>query len=209
MLSLLAQAQTAPAPAPVPAAEEEITILPDVQVTATKDARPVREVPMNVSAVDANTVSKFNLLNVADVASVTPGLDVNTNDPRNPIPTMRGITFNPDSGTSAAVDVYWNEIAVGAPTAFRTMYDVGQIEVLRGPQGTLRGRSSPGGAITIATHKPDMNNYGASVSQQFSTEHLFNTQIMANVPILKGVLALRLAMICVLKRCKSWPTCRS
>jgi iron complex outermembrane recepter protein len=172
---------------------EQVVALPSYTVTAEKMARPAQEVPMAVVAIDAAKVEDFQLLNFQDVQRVSPGLDVNVNDPRNPVPTLRGITFNPDSGTTAAVDVYWNEIAVGAPTAFRAMYDVGQIEVLRGPQGTLRGRSSPGGAITIATRKPDMAAWGGSVVQTVSAEGLLNTQVAINLPLAKDKLALRLA----------------
>ncbi len=186
-----------PGQQPPPAAQgpnlEQIIPLPAYTVTAEKVARPAQEVPMTVVAIDTKKVSDFQLVNFQDIQRVSPGLDVNTNDPRNPVPTIRGITFNPDSGTTAAVDVYWNEIAVGAPTAFRAMYDVGQIEVLRGPQGTLRGRSSPGGAITIATRKPDMADWGASIQQSMSNQYLFNTQIAINVPLVKDRLALRVA----------------
>jgi iron complex outermembrane recepter protein len=167
--------------------------LPSFTVTAQKVARPIQEVPMAVVALNTETLSELKLFNVEDIQKVTPGLSVNMTDARNPIPSMRGITFNPDSGTTAAVDVYWNETAVSAATAFRAMYDVGQIEVLRGPQGTLRGRSSPGGAITISSRRPDMDNFQASLQQSASDQGLINTHASLNLPLVKGKLALRLA----------------
>lgn len=171
----------------------DIFELPTYMVTATKEPRSIQEVPMSVDAIDASKLSDLNLFNLEDVQNITPGLFINTNDPRNPVPSLRGITFDPDSGTSAAVDVYWNETAINASTAFRSMYDISQIEVLRGPQGTLRGRSSPGGAITIATRRPDMELFGASLSMSASDQNLFNTQIAINAPIVAGKLALRIA----------------
>ncbi len=180
-------------PADIPVDDSKPIELPSFVVTAEKVARAAQEVPMAVVAIDSQKVADFKIFNVQDVQNVSPGLNVNTVDPRNPIPTVRGVTFNPDSGTTAAVDVYWNEMAVSASTAFRAMYDVGQIEVLRGPQGTLRGRSSPGGAITISSRKPDLDDYGASVQQTVSNQNLYNTQAAINVPIVKGKLALRLA----------------
>jgi iron complex outermembrane receptor protein len=172
---------------------EEIVELQAFTVSAQKTPRTIQEVPMAVVAVDSTKMSDFKIFNVQDVQNVSPGLDVKTTDARNPIPSLRGITFNPDSGTSAAVDVYWNETAVGASTGFRSLYDVGQIEVLRGPQGTLRGRSSPGGAITIATRKPNMSEFGASIEQSFSDQNLVNTQAAINIPVLKDKLAVRIA----------------
>ena len=167
--------------------------LPIFVVTATKEARPILEVPMSIQAVDSQKLSDFGLFSLQDVQILTPGLYVNMNDPRNPVPSMRGVTFEPDSGTTAAVDVYWNETAIDGSTAFRSMYDVAQIEVLKGPQGTLRGRSSPGGAITIATRRPDLELFGAHFSVSASDQNLFNTQFAINAPIVKGKLAVRVA----------------
>ena len=171
----------------------ETVELPTFTITAEKVARPAQDVPMAVVAVDKSIINNFKIFNVQDIQAITPSLDVSTVDPRNPIPSIRGITFNPDSGTTAAVDVYWNEIAVSASTGFRAMYDVGQIEVLKGPQGALRGRSSPGGAILIGTNKPDMKQFGGSIEQSFSDQSLVNTQAVLNVPIVKGKLAVRVA----------------
>jgi len=197
-VSLVAQAQnenpsTDEAKAQTGIGASEPIKLQEFVVTADKTARPVREVPMAVVAIDSKVMQDFKLFNVQDVQALSPGLDVKTVDPRNPIPSMRGITFNPDSGTSAAVDVYWNEVAVSAATGFRAMYDVGQIEVLKGPQGTLRGRSSPGGAITIASRKPDLEKYGFDIEQSLGSLGLANTQSALNLPLVKDKLALRIA----------------
>jgi len=172
--------------------DENIVTLPVVMVTADKISRPLQEVPMAVVAVDAKTVENFNLLDVSDIEVVSPGLDMKP-DPRSPVPSLRGIAFNPDSGTTASVDMYWNEVPVSANTAFRSMYDVGQIEVLRGPQGTLRGRSSPGGAITYAARRPDLEKFGFNIEQSLSDIDLVNTQAAINIPIVSGKLAVRLA----------------
>jgi iron complex outermembrane receptor protein len=194
-----AQSETPPASGATPpenaddAANQEVVELPSFTVQAQKTPRSIQEVPMSVVAIDTAKVADFKLFNVQDIQNVSPGLDVKTTDARNPIPTIRGVTFNPDSGTTSAVDVYWNETAVSAATGFRAMYDVGQIEVLRGPQGTLRGRSSPGGAITISTRKPHLESYQFSAQQSLSDQNLVNTQAALNVPLVKGKLALRLA----------------
>src|ERR1700712_1802681 len=73
------------------------------------------------------------------------------------------------------------------------MFDVGQIEVLRGPQGTLRGRASPSGSITITTRRPDLSEIGGYAYGTVTSNEGINVQGAVNLPIIKDVLALRVA----------------
>lgn len=73
------------------------------------------------------------------------------------------------------------------------MFDVGQIEVLKGPQGTTRGVPAPSGAITVTTHKPDLSEFGGYVSGIATDLHGRNAQGALNIPIIKDVLAVRVA----------------
>jgi iron complex outermembrane receptor protein len=73
------------------------------------------------------------------------------------------------------------------------MYDIGQIEVLRGPQGTLRGRSTPSGSITVSTRKPDLNEFGGYASLTSNDIGGQNINGALNFPIVAGKLAVRIA----------------
>jgi iron complex outermembrane receptor protein len=184
MLAEPALAQTAPA--------ESIQI-EEVVVTATKRSENIQNVPSTVTAVTGETLQKLNILSFQDVQKLTPGLVLDNGGGRAQKISLRGISFDPDTAASPAVQVYWNETPINASTAFRAMYDVGQVEVLRGPQGTLRGQTSPAGAVTIVSRRPDFNAFGGNVFQTVGSDDLFNTQAAVNVPLVEGKLALRVA----------------
>ena len=75
----------------------------------------------------------------------------------------------------------------------QSLFDVGQIEVLRGPQGTSRGAPSISGAVTITTRKPDLDEFGGYVRAAYGTANHWNVQGAVNAPIIQDVLAIRLA----------------
>src|SRR5690606_21022275 len=90
---------------------------------------------------------------------------------------------------------YFNEISVDAQTAFTAMYDLEQIEVLRGPQGALRGRTAPAGAITIRTRRPDLTDVDGYAQATVTTRDAVNFQAAVSIPLVRDRLALRAAML--------------
>lgn len=164
-----------------------------VVVTASKRKESLQTIPMSVDAVTADTLQKNNVQEFQDVAKLSPGLALNAADGRGQNISLRGVTFDPDSGASPTVQVYWNEIPISTSDAFRALFDVQQIEVLKGPQGTLRGQTSPAGAITIATTRPDLNSYGGTLVESVSSRNSSNSQLAVNIPLIEGKLALRVA----------------
>jgi len=167
--------------------------LEEIVVTAQKRSSNIQDVPMSVTALSGETLEKLNIFDFKDVQSLAPGLQLDNKDPRAPVATLRGISFDPDSGAAAAVDAYFNEVPMPGFAAFQSLFDIGQIEVLRGPQGTLRGRTSPGGAITVAARRPSFEGAEASLLQSVSTNDMVNTQLAAGAPIIPGALAVRIA----------------
>jgi iron complex outermembrane receptor protein len=167
--------------------------IPEVVVTATKRKESIQSVPMSVDAVSGDTLLKLNIQQFQDVEKLVPGLALDPADGRGQTVTLRGISFNPDTGTSPTVQVYWNETPISASEAFRAMFDIGRIEVLHGPQGTLRGQTSPAGSITMATERPDTSEVAGRLSQSFGSQQLRNTQAAVNVPLIPNVLAVRVA----------------
>ena len=186
-----ANAQSAGAPSP----SNPVDQLQVVVVTATKRPESVQTVPMTVDTVSSRQLRNYHIYSFQDLQTVVPGLQLTEPDGRSQSVTLRGISFNPDSGENPAVDIYWNEVPITADTAFRTMYDMGQIEVLRGPQGTLRGRASPAGQILLETRKPDMYDYGGYVTESISNQMLRHTEGAVNLPFIPGVLAVRIAAV--------------
>jgi iron complex outermembrane receptor protein len=182
-----------------PVLAEEVSKKPDqiqeVVITASKRKESMQSVPMSVDAVTAESLKKLNIQQFADVEKLSPGLVLNTNDGRGQNISLRGVIFDPDTSASPAVQVYWNETPINTSDAFRSLFDIGRIEVLRGPQGTLRGQTSPAGAITVATRQPDLSGFEGSVSQTIGQRNMWNTQAAVNVPLIPGKLAVRVAAL--------------
>lgn len=164
-----------------------------VIVTASKRKESLQSVPMSVDALTGDTIAKMNVQKFEDVQKLSPGLILNASDGRGQNVSLRGVTFDPDTGASPTVQVYWNETPISTSDAFRSLFDVGQIEVLRGPQGTLRGQTSPAGAITIGTQRPSLRAFGGMLNQTIGANAQWNTQAALNVPLIDGKLALRVA----------------
>ena len=167
--------------------------LEEIIVTAQKKDDTLQTVPMTVNAVTAETISKYNLLDFKDIQNVTPGLTIKSQDSRTNTIAMRGVNVLTDTGYGPGVAIYWNEVNYDIDSAFKAMYDVGQIEVLRGPQGTLRGITAPAGAVTVVTKTPSFSEIEGTVEQTLGERNLSNTQFGMSLPIIENVLALRIA----------------
>ena len=173
------------------AIEATDTKLQEVVVTAQRRSESLQDVPMTVDVASGQELQSLNLFDFKDLQRLAPGLELTNNDGRSNIATLRGVTFNPDSGTLPSVDVYFNDIRTDAQTAFTSIYDVQQMEVLRGPQGIFRGATSPAGAITLTTARPNLNSVDGYFMGTGTTEGGGNGQGAISIPIIPGVLAVR------------------
>ncbi len=170
--------------------------LEEIIVTAQKREQSLQDVPSTVNAIQGDALTDMKLFNFSDLEQVSPGLDLRSIDGRAGSIALRGVDFNPNSGASAAVDVYWNDVTLGSNATggvFQEMFDLGRVELLRGPQGTLQGRTSPAGAIAIHTAKPDMEEIEGYVRTTFTDNSGTNTQFASSLPIIPGELAIRVA----------------
>lgn len=166
----------------------------EIIVTATRRNEALKDVAMSVDVAQGEKLEKLNIFDAKDISQLAPGLDLTNTTGRNNTTTLRGISFDPDSGTSPAVQVYYNEIPTDAQTVYTAMYDIQQIEVLRGPQGLLRGLSAPAGAITFATRKPDFADIEGYAQASVTTRDGYNVQGGVSLPFSNAV-ALRLAAV--------------
>src|SRR5579862_5888602 len=168
--------------------------LEEIVITARRRSEVLQDVPQTVNAVSASDLQKLNLQNLQDISGVVPGLQiVSTSAGFNDNNTLRGVTFNPTAGTQNTVAFYLNDIWVTNNFVNTSNFDVGQIEVLRGPQGTLRGEPAPSGSLTIATHRPELEQFGGYATVTAAEYHAFNENAAINLPIIQGKLAVRLA----------------
>ena len=183
---------TPPGAVGAPPVGGEVQSVGDIVVTATKQAVSVQSVPVTVNVVTAEQVEKQAVLKFEDIATLTPGLSLTNRDGRQQQASVRGVAADLDAGSTSTVDIYFNETVLDAATAFQSIYDVGQIEVVRGPQGTLRGRASPSGAILITTRRPSFSGVDGQVSATVTDNGVQNYQAAVGGPI-SDTLAVRIA----------------
>lgn len=196
VISLFAAGAAVAQEAPEAAASQSdpVSTVGDIVVTATKQAVSVQSVPVTVNVVTAEQVEKQVILKFEDVASLTPGLALTNRDGRQQQASVRGVAADLDAGSSPTVDIYFNETVLDAATAFQSIYDVGQVEVVRGPQGTLRGRASPSGAILITTRRPSFSGVDGQVSATVTDNGVQNYQGAVGGPI-SDTVAVRVAAL--------------
>lgn len=128
-----------------------------VIITAQKRSENIQDVPVAVTALDGDALQDAHVTTVLDLNALAPSLQVKTDDnAANPKMFIRGIglnDFNPN--TASAVAIYSDGVYIGSPLAqMGQFFDLERVEVLRGPQGTLYGRNTTGGAINLISRKP-------------------------------------------------------
>ena len=179
---------------PTAAQKAAVTPLETIVVTAQKRSQRLQNVPRTVTAITGATLNKLSLTQFQDVAALVPGLELTNTLGSYPTATLRGISYNALSGTVPSVDTYFNEAILPIPSvAFRSLFDTQQVEVLAGPEGALRGRTSPGGSITVTTKQPDTELYTGYFNQQLSDLGLVHTEGAVNIPVIQNQLAVRIA----------------
>ena len=147
----------AQAPAPDAAASAAAGDAQVIVVTAQGRKQEVQKVPISLQLVGPDEIARAGAVNLSQVADFVPGLTVDASQPTQPSYALRGLG-NGDFGigTDAPVGVYVNGVYTGKTGgALLNFNDVKRVEVLKGPQGTLFGRNSAGGAISIVTNDPD------------------------------------------------------
>lgn len=137
-------------------AETPTSALTEVVVTAQKRPENLQDVPISISVFDAQRLETAGIANLEDVALSTPGFQgYGTNGLASP--HIRGIgTQQGGAGADNAVSLYVDGVYVGsASRGLLTLNNASQVEVLKGPQGTLFGRNTTAGVIQVTTRNPD------------------------------------------------------
>ncbi len=137
--------------------------LEQIVVTAEKRKEPLQSVPVSVTALTSAQLGSLKLDNASSLATQIPNLQVNgIVGEGTPLFSLRGVSmFDYSLSQSSPVASYIDEVYKGNFVLFGVeMYDLERVEVLRGPQGTLYGKNTTGGAINFITHKPGFDTEG-------------------------------------------------
>ncbi len=152
-------AQTEPVSPVAPGAttpDAPVSQLDEIVVTAQRRAQSVVDVPMSITAVSGEQLQDMGVASVADLVKVTPGLSYVESGASTPVFSLRGVGFFDTAiGARPTVSVYVDQV----PLPFSIMtsgasFDLQRVEVLKGPQGTLFGQNSTGGAINYVANAP-------------------------------------------------------
>jgi iron complex outermembrane receptor protein len=165
----LALAQTAPAQ-PAPSAAPPVAQVAEIVVTAQKRSENVQTVPVSITVVTAAQLTTAGVHNFQDLASVAPSLGVSAGgNGQNSSVEMRGVgAYSFSYLTEPDVAIIIDDVPVASQSqAFTNLSDVSQIEVLRGPQTTLFGKSASAGVVSITTDGPT-SVFGGKVATAFT-----------------------------------------
>jgi iron complex outermembrane receptor protein len=167
--------------------------LEEVVVTAQRREQSIMEVPIAVTLVSGQELETFNLETSHDLQFLVPGVTFAASSSTSQI-TLRGVgTGYSGPGLSNSVSVYTDESYVSQQVGSNQLfYDMASVQVLKGPQGTLYGRNTTGGAMLYATADPDLERYTGYV--QAGVAELDTTELegAVNIP-LGSTVAVRLA----------------
>ncbi|ABQ70431.1 TonB-dependent receptor [Rhizorhabdus wittichii RW1] len=157
-------AQDAPPAADDAAQFESPRANSEIIVTARRRQETAQEVPLAISVVGANQIESTGNFNILKLQQLAPTLQVYSSNPRNTSVNIRGLgvpfgltSDGFEQGVGIYVDDVYNSRVAAAVFDF---LDVNQVEVLRGPQGTLYGKNTTAGAINITTNQPTFDFEG-------------------------------------------------
>jgi iron complex outermembrane receptor protein len=155
--ALLAMAQVAHADTAEPAAPSSSSV-GEVVVTAQRRSQNIQDVPESVQAVSGQQIVAAGIKSTQDLGEVTPNVTIISpiGAGNQPLITIRGIGLNDfDTNNAGPNGVYVDDVYISAPGAQNfLLFDVSQVQVLKGPQGTLYGRNTSGGALVFTSNKP-------------------------------------------------------
>jgi iron complex outermembrane receptor protein len=141
---------------PAEAVRRRGPVVEEIVVTAQKREESINEVSISISAFTGEDLADLGVTDTRDMSNLIPGFRYAESGYNTPIYSLRGVGFNEASQTaSATVGVYVDEINLPFPIMSKgANLDLERVEVLKGPQGTLYGRNTTGGAINYIARKP-------------------------------------------------------
>jgi len=167
----------------------------DIIVTARRVEERLQDVPISITAFNQSQLADRNVVNAQDLARYTPSLSANSNfGNENSTFALRG--FVQDTGTAPSVGVYFadvvaprgasNNVPVGDGAGPGSFFDLANVQVLKGPQGTLQGRNTTGGAVLLVPQRPTGNLEGY-VEGSIGNYDLRRIQAVLNIPVMDSL----------------------
>ena len=169
----------------------------DVIVTAQRREQSVQSVPIAISAIAGNTLTTKGITNSANLAAAVPNLQVSSPyGSTQPNFSLRGISVANEYNANQAspIGVYVDDVYLASRTAHGMgLFDLERVEVLRGPQGTLFGRNTTGGAINFITKAPTLGGNEGYVEGGYGNFNTYTAQAAIETTMVEDQLGLRIS----------------
>ena len=164
---------------------QSVGMLEEVVVTAQKREENLQNTPIAITAITESTIDDLDIANVVDLAGLAPNVHIINTPSNNTSATIAmrgGTTINPAITWEPTVGMYLDGVYLGkGQGSIFDVVDLERVEILRGPQGTLYGRNTLGGAINLISKKP--SGAGASAKVTIGNYGLKQTQFIADYEI--------------------------
>ena len=170
----------------------------DIVVTANRRSENLQKVPATIAALGGDELAAKGVVDATALNGVVPNLRVNSPfSETQPNFTVRGIgvanEFNPNA--QSPIGVYFDEVYQGFRASHgAALFDLERLEVLKGPQGTLYGRNTTGGAINIITRRPDLGASKGYLSIGFGNYNRFSLTAAGEATLVEDRLGIRVAV---------------
>lgn len=165
----------------------------EIIVTAQRRDESLSKTPVAVAIISSDTLARAQVTSEQDLRTATPGLSVRASASSNQLNySLRGQSQDAFSGTRPGVLPYVNEVQIGGSGGSTAFYDLQSVQVLKGPQGTLFGRSATGGAVLFTTAKPG-DDFGGYVSGLVGNYGAIKVEGAVNAPLAGETLKARVA----------------
>jgi len=161
-------------------------VFEEVIVTAEKRSESLQDLSQAVTALTAADVEDRQLTSFVDLSAIAPGVNVAKNEGFKTVITIRGIgnEANQNAIANPSVSYHLDGVYIASPFALQTDFlDLEQIEVLRGPQGTLFGQNSTGGAINVITMDPNFEEFSGTADLSLGQYKGVRARASMNIPL--------------------------
>ena len=178
-------------------AQEASLTFEEVMVTAEKRSESLQDLSQAITALGGEDLDNRQIASFVDLSAIAPGVNVAKNEGFKTVITIRGVgnEANQNAIANPSVSYHLDGIYVASPFALQTDFlDLEQVEVLRGPQGTLFGQNSTGGAINIITTAPTLDSSYGKADLSLGDYGLVKARASYNMP-LSDTVAMRASFI--------------
>jgi iron complex outermembrane recepter protein len=169
----------------------------DIIVTAQKRSQALQDVPVAVSALAGDELEARNVSETSDLQGFVPSLQITTPFGRTqPNFSLRGVSVANEfsASTASPVGIYVDEVYQSFRASHgQQLYDLERVEVLRGPQGTLYGRNTTGGAVSFFSNKPQLQEATGNLTAGYGRYNTFTLDGAIEATLIPDVLGIRVA----------------